>query len=121
MTGMFSSLAISFRFRVISETSASREVVDNAFDPQADAMELLEFAEQRIYDIRQGRQMGTILPLSKVLVETYDHLQRISGEDRKDYLGLSTGYKLLDAMITGLNKSDFILIVVGTTWASWAR
>ncbi len=90
--------------------TASREVVDNAFDPQADAMELLEFAEQRIYDIRQGRQMGTILPLSKVLVETYDHLQRISGEDRKDYLGLSTGYKLLDAMITGLNKSDFILI-----------
>ena len=98
------------KYYLRSLISVSREVVDNAFDPQADAMELLEFAEQRIYDIRQGRQTGTILPLSKVLVEAYDRLQRISGEDRKDYLGLSTGYKALDRIITGLNKSDFILI-----------
>ena len=98
------------KYYLRSLITASREVVDNAFDPQADAAELLDFAEQRIYDIRQGRQASTILPLSRILVETYDHLQRISGEDRKDYLGLSTGYKALDNMITGLNKSDFLLI-----------
>ena len=75
------------KYYLRSLITASREVVDNAFDPQADAAELLDFAEQRIYDIRQGRQASTILPLSRILVETYDHLQRISGEDRKDYLG----------------------------------
>jgi replicative DNA helicase len=98
------------KYYLRSLITAGREVVDSALDPQADAAQLLDFAEQKIYDIRQGRQSGSILPLSKVLVETYDHLQKISGEDRKEYLGLSTGYKALDAMITGLNKSDFILI-----------
>ena len=96
--------------QLVQVVPTTANVVDNAFDPQADAAELLDFAEQRIYDIRQGRQASTILPLSRILVETYDHLQRISGEDRKDYLGLSTGYKALDNMITGLNKSDFLLI-----------
>ncbi|MEG1942925.1 MAG: DnaB-like helicase N-terminal domain-containing protein, partial [Angelakisella sp.] len=59
---------------------ASREIVDNASDAQADADELLNLAEQKIYDIRQGRDTGNIVPISKVLVETYDHLQKISGE-----------------------------------------
>ena len=98
------------KYYLRSLIAASRDVMDNAMDPQARASELLDLAEQRIYDIRQGRQSSSILPISKILVETYDHLQRISGEDRKDYLGLSTGYSDLDHMITGLNKSDFILI-----------
>lgn len=90
--------------------TTSREIVDTAFDAQANASALLDFAEQRIYDIRQGRETAGVLPLQKVLVETYEHLQRISGADRDSYLGLSTGYKALDNMITGLNKSDFLLI-----------
>ena len=48
--------------------------VDEGFRRKGLARELLDFAEQRIYDIRQGRQTTTILPLSKILVETYDHL-----------------------------------------------
>ena len=88
----------------------SREIVDTAFDAQADAAALLDFAEQRIFDIRQGREASGVLPLQKVLVETYEHLQRVSGADRNEYLGISTGYKALDGLITGLNKSDLILI-----------
>ena len=104
------AVIVQEKYYLRSLINASREVVDNAMDPQAKASELLDLAEQRIYDIRQGRDAGSILPISKILVETYDHLQRISGEDRKNYLGLSTGYGDLDTMITGLNKSDFILI-----------
>lgn len=89
---------------------ASREIVDSASDSQADATELLNLAEQKIYDIRQGRDSEGIVPISKVLVETYDHLQKISGENRKDFMGISTGYSALDGYITGLNKSDLILI-----------
>ena len=104
------AVIIQEKYYLRSLIAVAREVTDNAFDPQADAKELLNLAEQRIYDIRQGREVSSIQPLSKVLVETYDHLQRISVEDRKEYLGLSTGYKRLDEVITGLNKSDFILI-----------
>ncbi|MEG1687740.1 MAG: replicative DNA helicase [Angelakisella sp.] len=99
------------KYYLRSLITASREIVDSASDSQADATELLNFAEQKIYDIRQGKDTsGNIVPLSKVLVETYDHLQKISGSDRKDFLGISTGYSALDSYITGLNKSDLILI-----------
>ena len=42
--------------------------------------------------------------------ESQDHLQRLSGEDRAEYLGISTGYAALDRVITGLNKSDLLLV-----------
>ncbi len=101
---------IQEKYYLRSLIQASREIVDSASDAQADASELLNLAEQKIYDIRQGRDTGSIVPISKVLVETYDHLQKISGENRKEYLGISTGYGALDSYITGLNKSDLILI-----------
>ncbi len=88
----------------------SREIGDAAAEPGASAKELLELAEQRVYDIREGRDAGGLLPASTVVMETFDRLQKLSGENKKDYLGISTGYGDLDRMITGLNKSDLILI-----------
>ena len=89
---------------------SSKEIAEEAAAPQASANELLELAEQRIYDIRQGRDSGSLIPASRVVLETFDHLQKLSGENRADYLGISTGYGDLDRMITGLNKSDLILL-----------
>lgn len=89
---------------------SSKEIAEEASSPQASASELLELAEQRIYDIRQGRDAGTLMPASRVVLETFDHLQKLSGENRADYLGISTGYGDLDRVITGLNKSDLILL-----------
>lgn len=88
----------------------SREIEESAAAPQASANELLELAEQRIYDIRQGRDSGSLIPVSRVVLETFDHLQKLSGENRADYLGISSGFGDLDRMITGLNKSDLILL-----------
>ena len=98
------------KYYLRSLIAASRELVDSASDAQADASELLNLAEQKIYDIREGKDSEGIVPISRVLVETYDHLQKISGENRKEFLGISTGYGALDGIITGLNKSDLILI-----------
>lgn len=98
------------KFYLRSLIEASREIVDSASEPKADASELLELAEQKIYDIREGRDSGSLAPINKVVVETFDRLQKISGPNRADYLGLSTGYKYLDAITTGLNKTDLILI-----------
>lgn len=104
------ALIVREKYYLRSLILAAREIAESASDNQADATELLGLAEQKIYDIRQGRDTGNIVPLSKVLVETYDHLQKISGSDRKDFLGISTGYSALDSYIMGLNKSDLILI-----------
>lgn len=84
--------------------------MEQAEAPAAESQGLLEYAEQRIYDIRNGHDNSSLLPVSRVAMETYDHLQRLSGEDRAEYLGISTGYAALDRVITGLNKSDLLLV-----------
>lgn len=71
--------------------------------------DVLEVAEQRIYAIRQGRAARGLTPISSVLVEVYDRLLELS-ESNDIIPGLSTGLSDLDLAISGLNKSDLILL-----------
>ena len=71
--------------------------------------DVLEAAEQRIYAIRQGRAAKGLTPISSVLIEGYDRLSELAASDSA-IPGLSTGLKDLDRAISGLNKSDLILL-----------
>lgn len=51
---------------VRSLIQAAREIVDDAMDPGVDPSLLLDSAEQKIYDIRQGRQPGGWCPSGSV-------------------------------------------------------
>ena len=90
--------------------TTSRDIIEQAEAPTAESDGLLDYAEQKVYDIRNGHNNDSLVPVSRVVLETFDHLQRLSGENRADYLGISTGYGDLDRTITGLNKSDLILV-----------
>jgi replicative DNA helicase len=70
----------------------------------------LDFAEQKIFDIRQGRSAGGLVHLREAVFEAYDRLVKITGPNKDDYLGAKTGYANLDIMTSGLNKSDLILL-----------
>ena len=90
--------------------TVGREMADQASDGQADPRLLIDAAEQRLFEIREGKENSGLVRVDRILMETYDHLQKLSGEDRKNYMGLSTGFSALDAILTGLNKSDLILL-----------
>lgn len=90
--------------------TVSREIIEMAQEPQAESDALLDSAEQNIFDIRQGRNTSALKHIRTAITETYETLQRLSGDSRDKYRGLSTGYPALDRVITGLNKSDLILI-----------
>ncbi len=73
---------------------------------------LLDSAEQRIFEIRDGREIGGLTHIKDVIsAETYDRLTKINDpETRDDYIGIPSGIGELDRMITGLNKSDLIIL-----------
>ena len=71
--------------------------------------DILEAAEQRIYAIRQGRAARGLTPISSVLLDVYDRLTELAESDSA-IPGLSTGLTDLDRAISGLNKSDLILL-----------
>ena len=71
--------------------------------------DILEAAEQRIYAIRRGRAARGLIPISNVLIDVYDRLTELAASESA-IPGLSTGLTDLDRAISGLNKSDLILL-----------
>lgn len=86
------------------------DIIENTADGHGDAGILLDSAEQRIFEIRQGRDTRGLMKFSDIMVDVYDRLQKLSGDGRDELLGEPTGFSDLDDMLTGLNKSDLILI-----------
>ena len=77
---------------------------------ESNADMLLESAEQQIYQIRTGRDQNTLTSIGSVIVDTLVGLEKISGPDREKYLGIPTGFTYLDNMLTGLGRSDLIIL-----------
>ena len=71
---------------------------------------LLDSAEQRIFDIRQGKALKGLERLNEVLFETFERLDRLNSPDKDLYRGIPTGIRELDNTITGLNRSDLVII-----------
>ena len=85
---------------------AARGILDDATSGEREVSLLLDSAERRIYDIRQGKSDKGLQPVREILLETFDRLDKLNSADREKYQGLPTGIKELDSTITGLNRSD---------------
>ena len=88
----------------------SQDTIDKASSGAANASELLDDAEQKIYDIRQGKNVSGPEKLATVIDKVYNKFTELTGENKDQHKGIPTGFGLLDKYIVGLNKSDFILI-----------
>lgn len=88
----------------------ANDIIENVNDGSIDAASMLDLAEQKIYNIRQGKDIDGLTKLDKILVETFNHLDEISGPDAKAHLGAKTGFSQIDEITTGLNDSDLIII-----------
>ena len=89
---------------------AAREIAEDAMDPSVEPALLLDAAEQKIYDIRQDRQQGGLLPISEVLASNFEMFNKLASSERSDYVGIPSGISALDAVTTGLNRSDLIIV-----------
>ncbi len=98
------------RYDVRTLILAARQILDDAAEGGNEASLLLDSAEQRIFDIRQGKNMQGLQPLNEVIIETFDRLDRLNSPDKDLYRGIPTGIGELDETITGLNRSDLIIL-----------
>lgn len=91
---------------------AAQGIIKDINENTMESGKLLDSAEQRIFEIRDGREIGGLTHVRDViLAETYDRLTKINDpETRADYIGIPSGIGDLDKMITGLNKSDLIIL-----------
>lgn len=100
------------RYYARSLMTAAQDIIKDINDNELDSGRLIDNAEQRIFEIRQGREISGLTHIKSVIEnETYDRLSKMADpETRADYIGIPCGIGELDKMITGLNKSDLIIL-----------
>jgi replicative DNA helicase len=97
-----------YDIRTLMQTA--RGILDDATTSGEDSAILLDSAEQRIFDIRQGKNMKGLQPIREIILETFDRLDRLNSPDSKDFKALPTGISQLDSVITGLNRTDLVVL-----------
>lgn len=97
-----------YNVRVLVDTA--KEIIEDASSGETDATELLNSAEQKIFDIRRGKDTRGLQKVNEIVVQTFDRLDMINSQNADEYIGVPTGIKDLDRVIMGLNKSDLILL-----------
>ncbi len=98
------------KYYLRSLMNVANEIVENAHSGYQDVKVLLDSAEQKIFEIRQGKDSKGLVPINEAIIETYDRLQKLSGENKENFVGVPTGFSQLDRVILGLNKSDLVLL-----------
>ncbi len=89
--------------------AAATKVVTSGYDEKEDAAEIIDQAEQLIFEISQGRMVKSYNPIKEVLVETFEKIETLY-DNKGGITGISTGFKELDLITSGLQSSELIVV-----------
>ena len=88
---------------------AADEINAMVYEGNGEAETMLEAAERKIYALRQGRNVGGLVPVSSVVQNVFDEMNEAASSGNA-IPGLPTGFPDLDRTILGLNNSELILV-----------
>lgn len=97
------------KYDVRALMNAARDIIEDSTDGEMEPQMLIDSAEQKIFDIRRGKDIQGLQRLDEVLYQTFDRLDMLTRKD-DSVKPISTGIGDLDNVITGLNRSDLILL-----------
>lgn len=107
---------IEYHARIVLEKAlmrslitASTEVASRAYSDTEDALDLLDEAEQKIFQISDRRLKKTFTPIKKALHQTFEMLQDIHGK-HSGVTGVPSGFIDLDNYTGGFQNSDLIIV-----------
>src|SRR3989344_1272295 len=89
--------------------SASSEITEHAYSPTDDLENILDEIEQKIFSISQRSIAQKFIAIKDELHAAYERIEKLHrGEGL--LRGLATGFPELDNLLSGLQRSDFIVI-----------
>jgi replicative DNA helicase len=89
--------------------SSSSEVVGRAYSETEDALELLDEAEQKIFQISEQRMKKSFISMSTAVHQTMEMLESIHGK-HSGVTGVPAGFTEVDNLTGGFQKSDLIIV-----------
>ena len=93
----------------------AREILDATNNGTDSPDSLLDLAEQKIYDIRRGKNTTGPSRISDIVMsDVFERLKKLGSADPKEkerYIGIPTGFSYLDKVLGGgFHRSDFIVV-----------
>ena len=89
--------------------SACSEISEAAYSEQESVVDIIDHAENLIFNIAQGRDTKGFRHIKDVLGDVYAHLHDLN-TNKEATKGTQTGFSALDRVLAGLGKSDLILV-----------
>ncbi|MGI6335070.1 MAG: replicative DNA helicase [Minisyncoccales bacterium] len=88
---------------------AGSEIQLMGYQENEDPDDLLDLAEKKIFSITQKNLTQSFLPIKPYLEEAFERIDRMS-KQKGATRGVATGFKGLDSILSGLQKSDLIVL-----------
>jgi replicative DNA helicase len=89
--------------------SASTEVSGRAFNETEDALDLLDEAEQKIFQISEKRLKRSFVSMRDALFTTMEKLESIHGK-HSGVTGVPSGFSTVDNLTGGFQQSDLVIV-----------
>ncbi len=88
---------------------SSADVIRRAYSDSEDALDLLDEAEQRIFQISEQRMRKSFVSINTAVHSTMELLESIHGK-HSGITGVPSGFTELDNLSGGFQKSDLIIV-----------
>jgi replicative DNA helicase len=89
--------------------SAAGRIAGIGYEDPAEIQEAIDRAERELFSVSQRRVVDGFSRLSRLLHDAYDRLDYLHAH-RGEISGIRTGFADLDALTTGLQKSDLVVV-----------
>ena len=102
--------------RIVKEKSVLRQLIaacgeisESAYSEQEAVTDIIDHAENLIFNIAQGRDTKNFRHIRDVLGDVYSHLHELN-TNKEATQGTQTGFSALDRVLAGMGKSDLVLV-----------
>ncbi len=89
--------------------SAGKEISSVGSDEAKSVKELIEEAETKLFDVSQQHVKQTIVSIETILSDSFERLDDLH-KDKAKLRGIPTGFKDMDSMLAGLQRSDLFIL-----------
>jgi replicative DNA helicase len=88
---------------------ASQEITGLSYDESKQLRDLIEEAETRLFQVSQQHVKQSVVSIEAILAESFDRLDDLHKNSAK-VRGVPTGYRDLDNILAGLQRSDLFIL-----------
>jgi replicative DNA helicase len=89
--------------------TASNEITGLGYDESSSLRDLIEQAESRLFEVSQQHVKQSVVSIEAILAESFERLDDLH-KDKKKIRGIPTGFKDMDNMLAGLQRSDLFIL-----------